>query len=127
MARLRKAQLLEDVGAALALLLRLQIDVIGLLGVLARADEDELRAFVVEQPRVLGREPAPAKLFLQRLQIPGFLLLAQSRGARPSITSSIRSWCGNNGCLSQSRQKASKSGTCGRPVSFSSALAERID
>ena len=85
-----EAQLPEDVGAALALLLRLQVDVVGLLRVGARSDKDDLGALEIEQAGILGRELAPAELLLQLLGVVGLLLLAQLRGPRPAPPFRVR-------------------------------------
>ena len=48
-------------------MLRLDIDVIGLLGIRACTDEDEFGALIVEKMRAFGRKPPAAKLLLNRI------------------------------------------------------------
>jgi hypothetical protein len=65
-------QLAEDIGRLRRLVLALKLDRKLLLGIEARTDEHELRAFIIEEPQVLGGEAATTELPLQRLRIRSF-------------------------------------------------------
>src|SRR5258708_3010669 len=78
----RQLELAEDVGLFGRLVLGLEVDIVGSLGIGAGADQDEFGAFVIEQTRVFGREAPAAELALERFRIMRLVPLWQASTGR---------------------------------------------
>src|SRR5437868_1927124 len=74
----RHLELPENVCRAGGLMLRLDIDVIGLFGIGACADQDELGAFIVEKMRVFRRKSPATELLFERFRIVRLFSLGKS-------------------------------------------------
>jgi len=76
---MRHLELLENIGFLGCLVLGFEVDPVGALGVGARADENELCAFLVEKTRIRSRKAPTVEFPLQRLGVVRFRCFGQSR------------------------------------------------